>query len=172
MQIKTTEDMIIPFPTSFKWKNEAMVCMDGICNELIKYSAHVRLKSLAKLYNTVLASRIYPNTCARGFIKPIHKIENSRLPTKYRGITITSVIGKWFNAVINNRMLDFIEKHNNMTPEEIAFKNKCRSSDHIFIIKALSDKYKKNKKSIYTCALLTFRRLLIQSRTQAYFTNY
>jgi len=125
---------------------------DGICNELLKHSTHAMLDSLTKTFNLVLTSGVYPDSWAKGFITPIHKKEDPLLPDNYRGITITSCIGKLFNSILNCRLIDFLNKRNILRPEQIGFRAKCRTSDHIFVIKALCDKYKKrDKKEVYMC---------------------
>jgi hypothetical protein len=134
-------------------KNGKACGPDGICNELIKHSANTMLGPLHKVFNLILASGIYPNNWARGFIKPLHKKEDPTNPDNYRGITLTSVIGKLFNSIINNRIVKFLEKHKVMKSEQIGFKAKCRTSDHIFVIKALMDKYKKLKKPLHLAPL-------------------
>ena len=60
-------------------------------------------------------------------------------------------MGKLFNAIINNRITKFLKTHEVMKSEKISFKANCRTSDHIFVIKTLMDKYKKNKKPLYMC---------------------
>jgi hypothetical protein len=124
---------------------------DGICNEMLKHSSQAMLDPLEKMFNLVLSSGVYPDSWAIGFIKPIHKKADPLVPDNYRGITITSVMGKLFNAIINYRVVDFLDKHNILRPEQIGFRAKYRTSDHIFVIKALADKYKSNKKALYTC---------------------
>jgi hypothetical protein len=132
-------------------KNGKACGPDGICNELIKYSINVMLEPIQKVFNLILTSGTYPVGWAKGIIKPLHKKEDPMVPNNYRGITLTSVIGKLFNSVLNNRILNFLKKHRIMRSEQIGFRPKCRTSDHIFVIKALMDKYKKLKKPIFMC---------------------
>ena len=132
-------------------KNNKSCGPDGICNELLKYSTHVLLNPIIKLFNLIYTAGQYPSWWARGFIKPLHKKDNPLLAENYRGITITSVIGKLFNSVINNRIVNFLKKHKIMHDEQIGFQKKCRTSDHIFILKTLMDHYRKVSKSLFFC---------------------
>jgi len=120
-------------------KNNKACGPDGICNELLKYGTLVLLKPLVKLFNLIYTFGNYPNEWARGYIKPLHKKDSPLLPGNYRGITITSVIGKLFNLVINNRLVKFLKTNNIMQDEQICFQKKCRTSDHVFVIKTLMD---------------------------------
>jgi hypothetical protein len=108
---------------------------------------------LYKLFNAVLSSGNYPQTWSEGYIKPLHKKENPLLTNNYRGITITSIIGKLFNSIINSRIDSFLSLNKIMKPEQIGFRKKCRTADHIFVIKTLIQQYKKNRKPIYACLI-------------------
>ena len=129
-------------------KNRKASGPDEICNELLKYHSHVILTSLLKLFNMILTSGHYPTSWTEGYIKPLHKKDDALNPGNYRGITMTSVIGKLFNAIINRCLIDFLQKHKLMREEQIDFENKCRTfGGHvgdIFVIKTLIDKYKRN----------------------------
>jgi hypothetical protein len=45
-------------------------------------------------YIAVFTSGMYPQICSEGYITPIFKAENPKLPQNYRGITICNSIGK------------------------------------------------------------------------------
>ena len=147
-------------------KNGKTLGPDGICNELLKHSTHVMLEPLDKTFNLVLSSGIYPDSWARVFIKPIHKKEDPLEPNNYRGITMTSVMGKIFNAILNTRIIKFVENNRIMKNEQIGFRFKCRTS--------LSSKqiYTKEVKGPYTHASSTSKRPLTLSHTLASSINY
>ena len=52
--------------------------------------------------------------------------------------------------------------HNIICPEQIGFSKGSRTSDHMFVLKSLIDKYtKQGSKHLYTC-FVDFRKVLIQ----------
>ena len=59
----------------------------------------------------------------------------------YRGITIGSCIGKLFLKNLNNRLDNFLTMHTIICPEQIGFSKDSRTSDHMFVLKTLIDKY-------------------------------
>lgn len=132
-------------------KNGKACGPDGICNEMLKHGTHVMLDPLEKAFNLILSTGVYPTSWARGFIKPIHKKGDPMAVDNYRGITITSVLGKLFNAIINTRIVEFLNNRNILKPEQIGFRAKCRTADHALVIKTLADKYKSKKRALYTC---------------------
>jgi len=131
---------------------------DGISNEMIKYGQHVLIKPLTKLFNNVLANRIYPSKWAHGYISPIYKSGNPLDPSNYRGITITSCVAKVLNSVLNNRLETYLTENDMIHESQIAFKKKSRTSDHMFILRTLiEDRVKNDKKNLYAC-FVDFRK--------------
>ena len=59
--------------------------------------------------------------------------------------------------MINNRLVKFIENNNLINENQIGFKTKSRTSDHVFVLKSLIDKYLTNGNKLYTC-FVDFRK--------------
>jgi hypothetical protein len=133
-------------------KNGKACGLDGISNEMIKYGQHVLIKPLTKLFNHILMSGIYPSNWSVGYISPIYKTGNPLDPTNYRGITITSCVAKVFNSVLNNRLDKHLTDNHIIHESQIGFKKKSRTSDHLFVLRTLTDKIVKNeRKKLYAC---------------------
>ena len=99
---------------------------------MLKSGATILLPCMNKLFNLIFSSGIYSSSWASG--------DNSK-PENYRGITITSNIGKLFNMVLNARLDTFLEDNQIINKVQIGFTRKARTSDHMFILKSLIDKY-------------------------------
>ena len=123
-----------------------------IGNELLK-TAHTYLNPcLVKLFNAVFTSGIYPQIWSEGYITPIFKAENPKLPQNYRGITICNSIGKVFNSILNNRLDKFLVENNIIHENQIGFSKKSRTSDHIFVLKCILEMYlKTDTKKLFVC---------------------
>lgn len=134
-----------------KLKNNKSSGHDGILNEMIKYGQFALMPSLIKLFNSILSSGIYPESWSNGIIIPIFKQGDNHDPGNYRGITITSCMGKVFNSILNTRLEEFLKVNNIIADEQIGFKRGCRTSDHIFKLKTIIDKYLNKSKKLYTC---------------------
>ena len=92
-----------------KLKNNKAFGLDSIRNEMLKAGATILMPCMNKLFNLSLSS------------------EN------YRGITITSNLGKLFNMVLNARLDTFLEDNEIINKEQIGFTRKARTSDHMFV---------------------------------------
>ena len=126
---------------------------DLIKNEMIKHGHHYLVKPLQKLFNLVLNSGYYPHEWSKGRIVSIHKKGDPTNPSNYRGVTISSVIGKLFNSILNKRLCDYLDAND----IQAGFRKKHRSSDHMFILKNIMNKYKKEHKSLYI-AFIDFKQ--------------
>ena len=87
----------------------------GLVSEHLKYGLQVILPALVKLYNDIIASGTIPANFKSGIIHPIHK--KGKDPTSmdnYRGITVTSVFGKLFEALLLTRMTELNQNQSDL----------------------------------------------------------
>ncbi|MCG8097222.1 MAG: reverse transcriptase family protein [Candidatus Thiodiazotropha endolucinida] len=81
-----------------------------ITAEHLKYSGNVLLPYIASVFNDILVSKNVPDSFKSGLIYPIHKkAKDPRCMENYRGITVSSVLGKLFETVILNRLQNLNE---------------------------------------------------------------
>jgi hypothetical protein len=103
------------------------------------------------LFNKVLRTGSYPREWNLGYVSTIFKAGKRDNPDNYRCITIISCLGKLFGTVLNNRLQIFLEKYEIIKDVQIGFKKKSRTVDHMFVLKAILDKYKCLKKKLFLC---------------------
>ena len=115
--------------------------LDKISNNMLKYGQLFLLPCLEKLFNACLANGKYPHIWASGYVIPIHKANDRSDPSNYRGITVTSAIGKLFNSVLNKRLDTFLIDNSIINDFQIGFTKEARTTDHMFILKTIIDKY-------------------------------
>ena len=113
--------------------------MDSILN-----GHHYLMPSLEKLFNDILDSGTFPTHWNIGVIKPIYKRKgDKRSPANYRGITLTSCLGKLFTSILQSRLNEFIEQHNILSPGQFGFPPNSRTTDSLLILQQLLNKYRK-----------------------------
>ena len=133
-------------------RNKKSSSFDSILNEMLKCGHTFLLHCITKLFNKVLIYGSFPKLWSKGFIVPLFKSGSKDDPAIYRGICIGSCLGKLFLKVLNNRLENFISKRNLKCDEQIGFCRGKRTSDHMFILKTLIEKYtKQGVKHLYTC---------------------
>ena len=130
---------------------------DSITNEMIKASIPTLIGPITKMFNTVFSTCIYPCMWSKSWIKPLHKGGDSTDPNRYRGIAIMSCMGKLFCSVLNNRLVQFSKENKINKKEQIGFMEDCRTSDHIFTLKTITDNYVQKGKRVY-CSFIDFKK--------------
>ena len=118
---------------------------------MIIHSCSVIKPQMKKLFNAILSSGHYPNSWGNGYIVPIYKKGDSSDPKNYRGITISSCLGKVFSVILNNRIIEYLNENDLLCQEQIGFRKNYCTSDHVLMLKTLIDYYKSKNKKIYSC---------------------
>ena len=110
---------------------------DRILNEMPKAGKITLADSLYKIFNLVFESEKYPYIWSVNFLLPVFKGGiSSRIsdnPDNYRGISISSCVGKLYSSVLYNRLIDPIEKFGLLSNNQIGFLKGYMSTDHSFI---------------------------------------
>lgn len=135
-------------------KNNKASAYDMIRNEMLKSAVPYMCKPIMQAFNIILNSGKFPKSWRDGIIIPVHK-HGSRLDVNnYRGITISSCLGKLFCHIINDRISKELESKCFIKPEQAGFRKNHRTSDHIFVLKTIIDKYvlnSKNGSKLFAC---------------------
>lgn len=132
--------------------------LDLISNEMIKAGQTALMPCLSKLFNLILSSTIYPKNWGNGYLTPIFKSGDPTNPENYRGIVINSCLGKLFNIILHDRLYTYLENKHLLSNKQAGFRRKSRTTDHMFIIKCLIDKYTQTaNKKLYAC-FIDFRK--------------
>ena len=77
----------------------------GLTAKHLKYSGETLLPTLVAIFNDIIRTETVPEVFKSGIITPVHK--KGKDPGKmdnYRGITVSSILGKLFETVILNRL--------------------------------------------------------------------
>ena len=136
-----------------KLKNNKSAYSDRIKNEMIKSSIETLLKAYHKLFNLILECGCFPDLWCEGLITPIFKSGDKQEPSNYRGICVSSAIGKFLCIILNNRLYNFSQQNNLIHPSQIGFLPGQRTADHIFTLKTLLDKHldQNTNEKVYAC---------------------
>ena len=134
-----------------KLKNKKSPGIDGILNEMIKCGSETLAPIFTKLFNKILCNGIFPTNWSHGLISSIFKENDPKDPNNYRGLTLCSCFAKLFTSVLNNRLQVFMKDNHTLSVEQIGFRKGARTSDHIYVLKTLIDKYTKKNGKLYAC---------------------
>ena len=135
-----------------KLKPGKAVGIDRLSAEMIKASVGQLLSVYEQLFNYIFRKGVYPHNWKKSFIVPLFKSGSCKDPSNYRGIAINSTLGKVFSMILTSRLESFAKDNQLIDNTQIGFKKGCRTTDHMFILTTLIDKYvKKLKTPLYVC---------------------
>ena len=132
-------------------KNNKASGIDAISNEMIKCFIKFHCTFFVNLFNRLLESGYFPQCWSDGYITSIHKSGERSDPNNYRGISINSCLGKFFTLLLNSRLTNYLESNKIIKANQIGFRKKYRTADHIFVLKTILDSLFKNNKSLDVC---------------------
>ena len=79
----------------------------GITAEHFKYAGKFIISLIVNLFNSIMRKGETPETFKTGVLTPVHKKgKDPSLTTNYRGITVTSVLGKIFEYALLGKMVN------------------------------------------------------------------
>ena len=129
-------------------KTKKASSMDSTLNEMIKHGRYFLLPSLEKIFNDILNTGKFPTDWNIGMIKPICKKKGDRRSPANQ-IPLTSCLGKLFTSILQSRLNKYIEVHNILNPEQFGFRPNVRTTDSLFILQQLLQKYTKQHEELY-----------------------
>ena len=121
---------------------------DDIKNEEIKATFDIMQNFYLRYFNCIFDSGIFPDPWAEGLIVPIYKKKGSRDDVNnYRGITLLSCLGKYFNTILNNRFKKVSDKL--ISNIQAGFREGFSTMDHVFTIVSIVNLYQKMGVNLY-----------------------
>ena len=111
-----------------------------------------------KLFNNLLYYGVFPEIWSQSMIVPLYKKGNKMLETNYRGITLLSCMGKFFNVIINERITNFAISNGIIKQEQFGFIKGKRTSDCLMILNSLADYFMNKKKTKLYTAFIDFQK--------------
>ncbi len=114
---------------------------DGITSEIIKACCPVLLPYFRNLFNQILNAGTYPDAWGQGIVTSIHKKGSTLDPNNYRGITVSSCPGKVFGTILKKRLNKYCDENNIIDDRQSSHRKKSRTTDNLFILRTLIEKY-------------------------------
>ena len=133
-------------------KNNKAISFDLVSNEMLKTSKLVIDKQLLFLFNNILSSTMYPTEWKQNIVTPIHKSGELSDPSNFRGVAVSSCLGKLFNKLLQRRLEKKCISEKLISNSQGSGKKGSRTSDHLLVIRFLIDKYVVlGGKKLYAC---------------------
>ena len=98
--------------------NNKATSFDRISNELIKTAKPIIAEPVLKLFNSILSNSIYPSQWKIDILSPIHKSGEKSDPHNFRGVAVSSCLGKLFNKLLQKRLEKYCKEKNMISLEQ------------------------------------------------------
>ena len=115
--------------------------------EMIKHSFEILKNCFVKLFNLIISARYVPNEWCKGLITPVHKSGDPSNPDNFRPICVLSCLCKLFTNLLNSRLYQVCKTEKLIDVSQIGFIKKHRTTDHVFSLKTLINKYTREKRN-------------------------
>ena len=127
---------------------------------------------LAKLFNKCLKESCFPFCWKVSSVVPVFKNVGERSTAKnYRPVSLLSVVSKVFEKLVNNRIVDHLEKCGLFSDFQYGFRSSQSTADLLTVV---SDRIVRAFKQVWgysSCSTLIYPRLLTEFGMLVFFTN-
>ena len=132
-------------------KNGKASFSDGFINEVIKHSIHDISSVFVKFFNLLEEVGVYPNSWNTSFLVPLLKKGCQSDPDNFRGLAVGSNISKFYSLCLNDKLTNYVESNNLLSPHQFGFRPDFRTSDAMFSLRSLISYYKNtSNKPVYS----------------------
>ena len=81
------------------------------------------------LMNTSWENGILPIQCRQASVKFLKNMNKSSIPSAYRPISLTSVVGKLMERIVTSRLETSLESNNILDKEQEGFRHFCSTTN-------------------------------------------
>ena len=113
-----------------------------ITYDVIKLTGPLFDEQIHILFNRILQEKMWPRGFQISLLKSLFKKGRRDLMVNYRGITLSSTLGKWFSKTLYSGMIALAQEKNWMGSFQSGFTPGCQTSDKVMIVRTLLHKAK------------------------------
>ena len=115
-------------------KNSETGGSDGLVGELLKYGGSGMVFLLEQLVSVVWREETVPKQWREGLIVNLFKKGDRQDPGNYRGIALLSVVGKVFCKLLNNRLVQCLDKGGALHEGQAGFRVNRSCMDNVYTL--------------------------------------
>ena len=124
---------------------------DGVSGYLLRITADIIAPIIADLFNECMHKEIFPDALKAAKIIPIHKGDDKDNATNYRPISLLPIIGKLFERILADRLLNFFEANKILTQNQFGFRK--HYSTELAITEIYNNLLNNLENNKHTCAI-------------------
>lgn len=133
--------------TIMNLRNDTATGWDGIPSTLLKVCSNTLVPLVTHIINISIANGVFPEPFKRALVHPIHKSGTRDCVNNYRPISVLSALSKVMEKLINTRLVNYLNKHSVIAPNQYGFKKGVSTEDAVinltqFVSKKLDEQQK------------------------------
>jgi hypothetical protein len=122
---------------------------DRISYEFFKYATFRFHTALANAYNVILNTGNVDDLFFRSLIFPIFKKGDPNIPRNYRGITFMNCAAKLYMAILNQRLMKWVQEKGILNEYQAGFRPNYSTIDNIYNLSSIIQLKFNEKKRVY-----------------------
>ena len=107
---------------------------DGVLNEMLMFGGVVMVWSLRVLFNVCMRLMVFPRDWCRSLVVPLFKEGEVEDLNNYRGIALSSTVGKVFERVLDGRVREVVED-GVLKEAQGGFRSGRSCADQVFVLR-------------------------------------
>ncbi|KAG7312982.1 hypothetical protein JYU34_000054 [Plutella xylostella] len=112
-------------------KDDCAVGWDNISNKILKKFKHILIPPLTYIFQLCLSSGVFPKCLKKAVVVPIHKSGDKTEVTNYRPISLLPAVSKILEKIINNRLMQFLNKNSFLSRTQFGFRPNLSAADAV-----------------------------------------
>lgn len=116
----TDEEEVFKF--MYQLKIDSAPGIDGITTKFLLKHKNSILTPLTHIFNLSLQTGTFPECWKIASVRPIHKNGPEDTPENYRPIALLPIMSKILEKIVNNRLVNYFEKHNLNSDRQFGFR--------------------------------------------------
>ena len=108
---------------------------------MLKSAGNTLAGFMTDYFSELFKNGEYPDLWTQDIIVPIHKKGDTDVPDNYRGVSLLSILGKCYTAILNKRLYDWLEDNDKIYETQAGFRRGYSTPDHVFTLCAMTQKY-------------------------------
>lgn len=132
--------------------NSSQGC-DNIPTKFLKLSQNILVPIISHLVNLCFSSGIFPRALKKSIVTPVYKSGDRDDVNNYRPISVLPALSKIMEKLINNRLLNYLNKYNLLSKHQYGFRKGISTEDAILDLSTLLVKNMDNGKKCLTVFL-------------------
>lgn len=115
-------------------RDDCAVGWDGISSKILKLNANALVPTITHICNLSVSSGVFPAVFKKAIVHPIYKSGDRNSVSNYRPISVLSSLSKILEKILNNTLVNFLEKYHLISNNQYGFRRNKSCEDAVLAL--------------------------------------